>query len=263
MRAGARPARRGRPSGRAARRAGTTGARWRAPRRCAPPPRPRPAASPARACLPAGSALRWLKDLSQAAPARLLVFHPLQKSGFRGLFSPRSRNQVPQGRKHPPVAAEACGRPPPQGPASCRARAAARLRSPGLAAAPAGPGTAVTAPGRGWSRAAGQDTPRDGPLVYLACTCAGQRPDVPGRQRLAGGAARRPRPAAPPAGRGYIPGYNVRTARPGGLVPSRPRRPRGPRVTPRWPQSPRWCRGRRPRPGRGRRWRAGRCGACR
>ena len=106
-----------------------------------------------------------------------------------------------------------------------------------------------------------------GPAVYLTGNDAGQRPDVPGRERLADGAAgrgnARPRPQA---GRRD----NAKTARPGRhRLPSRPRRPRGPRVTRRWPPSPRWRRGRRPRPGRGqppgrgRRRRAGRCGACR
>jgi hypothetical protein len=63
-------------------------------------------------------------------PSCLLVFHPLQKSGFRGLFSPRSRNQVPQGRKHP-LLPQRQAEGPAQARLPCRARAAARLRSPG------------------------------------------------------------------------------------------------------------------------------------
>jgi hypothetical protein len=109
--------------------------------------------------------------------------------------------------------------------------------------------------------AAGQDSSRDGPLMYLPCTCAGQRPDVPGRERPARRerASARPRPQAGRAGT-----TRRRRGRGGVLLPSRPRR-RVPRVTRRWPPPPRWCRSRRPRPGRvpGRRGRAGSCAACR
>jgi len=105
-----------------------------------------------------------------------------------------------------------------------------------------------------------------GPAVYPAGNDAGQRPDVPGRERLAAGAAGRGKRPAATAGRPCR--DNAKTARPGRhRLPSRPRRPR---ATPRWARPPRWRRGRRPRPGRrgqppgrGRRRRAGRCAACR
>ena len=79
---------------------------------------------------------------------------------------------------------------------------------------------------------------------------AGQRPDVPGRERAAGAAGRgRARRHRRPAGRRYTADGAAGAA--SAAVPAAPWR--GPRVTRRWPRSPRWWRGRRPRPGRGRR----------
>ena len=88
------------------------------------------------------------------------------------------------------------------------------------------------------------------PAVYLAGNGTGQRPDVPGRERRAAGAAGRghARRHRRPAGCGYIPGIrqvHVQTARPGRRPVAVPAaRWRVPRVTRRWPRSPRWCRGR-------------------
>ena len=92
-RAGARPAGRGRPGTRAGRRAGTAkGARWRAPRRCAPPSSTPPA--PGRQ-----------PGTGTPGPARrVMVFRPLQKSGFRGLFSRRTAKKVLVRQKNTVVA---------------------------------------------------------------------------------------------------------------------------------------------------------------
>jgi hypothetical protein len=79
--------------GRTTRAPGTpTLARWRAPP-CQRPLRPH---RPVRACLPAGSAPRWEKDLSWAGliPHAAAFSAHIQKSGFRGLFSCGPRKQV-------------------------------------------------------------------------------------------------------------------------------------------------------------------------
>ena len=141
---------------------------------------------------------------------REMTTSPHRRTGIRALqmTTRLRRNDISTESLHPCFRSGWRKAPPRAGCPAVHERAA-RLRSPGLAAAPAGPGIAVTTPGRSWARAAGQDTPRDGPLVYLACTCAGQRPDVPGRQRLAGG-RRDGRDDRRPAGRGCIPDTTCR-----------------------------------------------------
>ena len=166
------------------------------------------------------------------------------------------------------------GRP---GPGRRPARRARRHRTP--ARLPGNPRSRpywLPSPGQGRSGLPGQPgrlAQAVRPFVHRLCPLArkraGQRRDLPGRQRpdvpgRGSGRAARQRAAAPQAGPGAGTSRGTDGARPGRhRLPSRPRRPRGPRVTRRWPQPPRWCRGRRPRPGRGRRGRAGRCGACR
>ena len=96
----------------------------------------------------------------------------LQKSGFRGLFSPGPRRNI-------------------------RAAGITREISPGK----------ISRVTRGRPR---PFTPGHGPAVYLPCTWrsgAGQRPYLPGPQRQAGCAARRVTPGrAEAGGRRYIPG---------------------------------------------------------
>jgi hypothetical protein len=94
----------------AVRGAATTGARWRAPRRCAPSSRqrPRPAGSPARACL---RAARYAdgRICHRPFPHASLVSVHYRNPVFGAFFTgPKSGAR---GQKHPTVAAEAGGRP--------------------------------------------------------------------------------------------------------------------------------------------------------
>ena len=79
------------------RRAGTAkGARWRAPRRCAPPSPTHPTPAAARYGRARLRAARYSdrRICHRPAPERLLVFHALQKSGFWGLFHPALQRKL-------------------------------------------------------------------------------------------------------------------------------------------------------------------------